>query len=67
MQRIAGAVEMFDELRDAALVFEVTTFSIAFIQKRDADAAVEKREFLKTLVERVEAVLGDRKDFARQL
>ena len=50
VQRIAGAIEVFDELDDAAFVLEVVAFAVAFIQEFDAHAAVEKRQFLQSFV-----------------
>ena len=54
VERIAGAIEVFDEFGDATVVFVVTALAVSFVQKLDPNAGIEKREFLETLVEHVE-------------
>ncbi len=62
VQRVAGAVEVLDEFDQPAFVLEVAAFAVPLVMEFDVDAAVEKREFLQTLVQHVEAVLGDAED-----
>ncbi len=62
VQRIAGAVEVFDEFDDTAFVLEVAAFAVAFVKELDVHAGVEECEFLQPLVDGVKVVLGDRED-----
>ena len=51
-------VQVLNERDDATFVVERVVLAVAFIVERDGDAAVEEREFAKSLREDVEAVDG---------
>ena len=62
VQRVAGPIQMLDELDDAPLVQELLALIVAFVEKLDPHAAVEERQFLQPLVEQVVAELGRLED-----
>ena len=56
--RLAGAVEVLDELEDAALVVERFAVAGALVAEDDLHAAVEERQLLQAAVEDVVLELG---------
>ena len=70
MQYAFAAVQMLDEFRDAAGVFEVQLLRFAglwigeaFVGKRDLQAFVQESEFAQTLGQRVKVIFGRGEDF----
>ena len=53
MGRLAGPIEILDELQQPAFVVKRFAVAGAIVFERDARAAVEKREFLQAAVEDV--------------
>ena len=58
MDRRLGAVEVLDELLDAALVEELVLLLRALVVDADAHAAIEERQLAQPLRENVEAEIG---------
>ena len=64
MQRVAGPVQVLDELHDAAFVAEFVAFVHPLVAEADPHAAVQEREFLQPFAEGVEGELGGLEDRA---
>lgn len=66
VQRIAGLVEVFDELPDAALVLEggLRGLVAALVGERDLDAGVQERQLTQPVFERGEVVRCRLEDLA---
>ena len=62
MGRLAGAIEVLDELEDAALVMEFVVVAGSLVAEDDLHAAVEEGQLLQAAVERVVDELGVGKD-----
>ena len=62
VQRVAGAVQVFDVLDDPALEEELFAFVHPFVAEADPHAGVQEGQFLEPFVQRIENVLGDLKD-----
>src|ERR1700686_4787244 len=58
VQRGFSAIEMFDELRDAAGEAKLRALFVALIGERDFQALVEKSQFAKALRQSVETIDG---------
>ena len=62
MGRLAGPVEVLDELQHAALVVERFPLAAAIVVEDDLDAAVEKGQLLEAAMENAVVELGDGED-----
>ena len=62
VQRLLVAVEIRDELDDAALVEEIVLLAVALVLEDDAQPLVEEGELAQALGERVEVVLENLED-----
>ncbi len=62
MQDLAGAIQMFDELDQPALVLKRFALAGALVGEDDFDAAVQEGEFLQAAVERVVVELAVAED-----
>jgi hypothetical protein len=69
VQHLFAAIEVLDEFRDAAVVFELRGLGLAgfriggaLVGKRDQQTFVQECQFAQTLRQRVEVVLGDREN-----
>ena len=64
MNRVAGAIDVFDVLDDSSLVEEFILFTCSRVFKKDSHTAVKKCQFLKTFVKNIVFVLGRLKDLS---
>ncbi len=64
MERFAGAVEVFDEFDDAALVVEFVVLGGLLVLEENSRAAIEEGELLQPLVENVVRELGGLEDLS---
>ena len=64
VNRVAGAIDVFDVLDDSSLVEKFILFTCSRVFKKDSHTAVKKCQFLKTFVKNIVFVLGRLKNLS---